>query len=323
MMHALTLEQFDDDDAAFNRWVDATPGIDPFCSGTDWVLPVRATWGEELEPWLRAGDAARGAFLLYDDTLFGFDLMWGFACPLVGDDPAEFVAPCLEAAGTVLVPGVVFGSPWWHRLVDAFAPHARLAQGQTTRRWIATLDGGVDGFLARRTAKFRENLRRAQRRAADEGVIFVDADGGGNDGGRADADVEALFARVAAVERRSWKGEADTGLSSRELMRFYEDMARRLVARGALRMTFAQQDGVDVGYLFGGVRGPLFRGLQKSYDAACAHLSLGHLMQLHRMHKLAADDPEVTRYDLGMDMDYKRQWGEEVFETVTLAAIRS
>jgi len=264
-IECITLDRFEQNAEAFDRAVDMTPGIDSFCSGTDWIVPLRRAWGADLEPWLRAGDMGRAAFLRHEDTLFGMDVMWGFACPLVGEDPAEFVEPCLEAAGIVLVPGVVL------------------------------------------------ELRRAERRAADEGVVLSDA---------SNEHLGVLFSRIVSIERRSWKAAERTGLLAADVYRFYEEMAQRLGARDALRATIAQRDGVDVGYLLGAVRGPLFRGLQKSYDVSCAHLSLGHLMQMHRVRELVERDPHVRRYDLGMDMDYKRLWGDTVFETVTLAAIR-
>lgn len=312
-IECITLDRFEQDAEAYDRAVDMTPGIDPFCSGTDWIVPLRRAWGADLEPWLRAGDMGRAAFLRHEDTLFGMDVMWGFACPLVGEDPAEFVEPCLEAAEIVLVPGIVLDQSWWRRLAGAFGSRARLAMGRTVRRWVASLEGGVDGFLARRSRKFRENLRRAGRRAADEGVVLADA---------SNEHLGVLFSRIVSIERRSWKAAERTGLLAADVYRFYEEMAQRLGARDALRATIAQRDGVDVGYLLGAVRGPLFRGLQKSYDVSCAHLSLGHLMQMHRVRDLVERDPQVRRYDLGMDMDYKRLWGDTVFETVTLAAIR-
>ncbi len=78
--------------------------------------------------------------------------------------------------------------------------------------------------------------------------------------------------------------------------------------------------GEDVAYIFGGVFGDTYRGLQFSFDARFSSLSLGNLCQLEEVRRLV--EAGVRRYDLGSEVRYKRNWGEEVVETTSLIVTR-
>jgi CelD/BcsL family acetyltransferase involved in cellulose biosynthesis len=133
------------------------------------------------------------------------------------------------------------------------------------------------------------------------------------------ADAEALYARILAIETRSWKGEDGVGIHQGPMNRFYADMLPRLAARGRQRTLFARLGDQDVAYCLGAVFDGEYRGLQFSYDREHRALSLGSLLQYHQIVELTAEG--VHRYDLGQDMDYKRRWAEEEFETVLLVLI--
>ena len=62
-----------------------------------------------------------------------------------------------------------------------------------------------------------------------------------------------------------------------------------------------------------------YRGLQFSYDDEWSALSLGSLCQYHQIAGLCREG--VARYDLGTDMEYKRRWAEEQFETTLLVVV--
>jgi CelD/BcsL family acetyltransferase involved in cellulose biosynthesis len=89
---------------------------------------------------------------------------------------------------------------------------------------------------------------------------------------------------------------------------FYRQMLRRLAASGAARVVFARAGERDVGYVFGGVAGPFYRGQQFSYAEECRSLSLGNLLQLAQIRWLCEDG--VARYDMGSVMEYKTHWAE-------------
>ena len=129
-----------------------------------------------------------------------------------------------------------------------------------------------------------------------------------------------LLRRVLDVERRSWKGPAGTGLFSPGLLAFYRSLVRRLLGEGRLRALFARREGEDLGYILGGVGPGIYRGFQFSFDRRWPELSLGGLLQEAQIASLAAEG--VQTYDLGIDIGYKRRWGDRAIETSTLAVVR-
>ena len=170
----------------------------------------------------------------------------------------------------------------------------------------ASLEGGLDGFLSRRSANLRSKWRKSFRRAADRGVTFersCPTDTAGAD---------AVYARMLAVEQRSWKGVGHCGMTESPAREFYADMIRRLAAQGTARVMFARHEGQDIGFMFGGMLGPCYRGQQFSYDAAWKDLSIGNLLQVEQIRWLCEEG--AVRYDMGTasgePMAYKLHWTE-------------
>jgi CelD/BcsL family acetyltransferase involved in cellulose biosynthesis len=241
---------------------------------------------------------------------------WGLAAPLVGPEPARLANRFVEAAlelreqwDALFLSGLQRGGPAYQILVSRLGRRFRLGLGQPTARCVASLEGGIDGFLARRSAHFRKNLRRAAREAADVTFEVLRP---------SEDEVPRLLADVLDVERRSWKGREGHGIDQGPMLAFYRAMAPRLAARGALRVTLATRDGRPVGYVLGGVRGDGYRGLQISFDEDLSDRSLGNLLQLATVEALCREG--VASYDLGTDMPYKRHWAEQLVETVPLVA---
>jgi hypothetical protein len=306
-MKVLALDEFEREAAAYDALVRASEGIDRFCSASEWILAARAAWSPDAPSLLLRGAHGYAAFVrrTEDSTpmLMGLETEWGFACPLVGDVAHEFAATVEpEPWRVILLPGILPGSKLVRAVVDAFQRH-ELRLGPTLRRYVASLEGGLDGYLARRGSKLRSNLRRAARRARSEGITF---EPGGT------------LERAVAVERRSWKGAALTGLLVPEMRAFYAELTARLEDR--VRMIFARKEGEDVGYILGGVRDGCYRGFQFSYDERLGHVSLGGLLQLEQIAALAAEG--VLSYDMGIDLPYKRRWADGPVDTVTLAVVR-
>ena len=75
-----------------------------------------------------------------------------------------------------------------------------------------------------------------------------------------------------------------------------------------MRLLFAQRDGEDLAYIFGGVTGNTYRGLQMSYVEEARTLGLGNRLQLENLLRCSAEG--ITRYDLGMPSPYKERWAD-------------
>jgi CelD/BcsL family acetyltransferase involved in cellulose biosynthesis len=317
-MRILTFDDLDARSDAYDAVVDASPLPDRFCSTSDWLIPAVGAFSDEAEPTILAFDEG-WAPLMTARTVLGrtwmpLEASWGLAAPLVGPAPARLATRFVEAAlelrdgwDALFLSGLQRGGPAYQVLVSRLGRRFRLGLGQPTARCVASLEGGMDGFLARRSGHFRKNLRRARR---DAGPIAFEVLR------PTPAEVPAALEAVLDVERRSWKGREGHGIDQGPMLAFYRAMAPRLAARGGLRITIARLEGRPVGYVLGGVRGGGYRGLQISFDQDLSDRSLGNLLQLATVEALCAE--AVASYDLGTDMPYKRHWAEQLVETVPL-----
>lgn len=321
-MESLTIYQLRSRADEHYRAVAATAGIDGFCSSLDWLLPAHEAFIPDHPLHLRASDhgfvtLARGFNPRIGRYLQPLEASWCLASPFVGTDVEavveEFADECEQRLvdwDLLYLSGIPPESALFRRIVRAFGLRHRIGLGHRTNRYIASLDGGLDGYLGRRTSKFRANLRRSERLAAQSGVTYELL---------ADVDEQRcaqVYDRILAVEERSWKGKSGTGILDGGMNVFYRIMLPRLARRGALRVLFARQDGRDVAFVFGGIFEGTYRGLQLSFDQEFERLSLGNLAQLEMIRGLS--DEGIAWYDLGSELDYKTRWAEERLETVTL-----
>ena len=329
-MEERSLDELQLDRRSWDHHAVRTEGIDHWCSQSPWMLGVH----HAFSPARVVGDLLVGAA---DDGLVAFarreledgspallplDATWAFSSAVVSSAPDERSVGrfCRDAAAWIVADpdwrlvafsGLAAGSPLDRGLVAAFAPHSRVLAGPDTIRCVASLDGGFEGWEGRRTRVFRRNLRQAQHRAADAGVVIEIADGLAPD---------VLLRRLHQVEQSSWKGRDGSGIESPEMGSLYASIVRDLAERNAVRCAFARLSREDAGFILGGVLGDTYRGLQLSFVENVRALSIGNILQAHEVARLCAAG--VGRYDLGMDIPYKRSWGEELVTTRTLLTVR-
>ena len=320
-MELIDLAEVADD---FDREVARTPAIDRFCSSAAWILAASSALMPPRASFSFRGDHGyfammRGVHPAGFPYIEPVELAWGLAAPLIGSDVAALVdevVPVLAGRRDwqlAILSGHTATGPQRKALEAAMPPRWERRRGQPTIRHVASLEGGVDGFLSRRSRDLRKSLRKSLRAADEAGLTFESV--------RApEAGATALYARIQAVETHSWKSQEGVGISEGPMRAFYAAMLPRLCALGQQRTIFARQQGRDVGYIFGAVMGDEYRGLQFSYADELSHLGIGGLMQYHQVVELCGEG--VARYDLGTEMDYKRRWAEEIMETEMLVLVR-
>lgn len=338
----LSFEEFSDLWTEVESAADVTPEIDPWCSGPDWLVPVATGFAPTANRLILATEDRSGFALLaqYSDggpvLLGGLEPLWGFGTPILGPDPAHIAG--------ALVP-ILAERHDWHILMltgmptvieeaesqngsegpplklpprngismaiaMALSPLGSVHFGTGITRQVADLSNGYDGWLARRSPRFRRNLRLATAKADEAGIVMED---GSND--------PDLFERLMAVEHRTWKGIEGSGITSVQMSTTYRLMIDRLRERGRLLAHLARHDGQDVGYILGGLRAGRYRGLQLSYDESVRHLSIGNVLQDLQLRQL--DDGQLaTTYDLGMDFGYKRRWADRAQTSLNLIVRR-
>jgi hypothetical protein len=323
-VEAISLAELEAHAGDMDRIALATPEIDAFCSSPDWILPAAAALMPPCEPILYRGEAGflAAGLRLHEEVrvIEPLEAMWGLASALVGREPEPLVAAAVEVVrarekewDAVILTGMMVDSALLQTAVRRLGARYRIVLGPQTTRHVASLSGGVDGFLARRARDARKSLRRSERRAAAEGILFLEERAGDP------AAADRLFERILSVEQTSWKGRARIGLDTSGMREFYHLMARRLAAAGRLRVLFARRDHEDVAYVLGAVFGDTYRGLQFAFDDRFRHVGLGNLCQLEQVRRL---EPDLVHYDLGTGGEYKRDWAEREVASVALVAVR-
>lgn len=296
--------------------------IDPWCSASPWATSARQAFHPSSEEVV-ALEADVGIALAtvpdaaeYGGALVPLESVWLFGAPIVGPDPeggAQRAATFLRderREKSIYLGGYVESSPWWHALIRAFAPTCDLFGGDERARCRASLLGGIDGYLSRRTRVFRRNLRQGERRAVRDGVEFEVVDR---------VEPAGLLQRLHSIERASWKGMDGSGIAGSDMAMFYAHLVPQLSRAGALRACIATDGrGNDLGFIFGGVRDGVYRGLQISFVETARDHGVGNLLQWHEIQRLCSEN--MHTYDIGMEMEYKLLWTEELFVTRLLFA---
>ncbi|MFW5968898.1 MAG: GNAT family N-acetyltransferase [Persicimonas sp.] len=324
-MHRLNMQEFRDRLDRYDRAVSRTPHIDRFCSSSCWTLPAFEALSpdHELFVWQGAkneGFAAlcRGSHPRVGRYMQPLEASWGLASPVVGEDVTavteEFVAQARrddDEWDILFLTGVSEDSPQFEALVRGFQPDHFIGIGPSMGRQYAELGGGLEGYLQRRSSKFRANMRRVLRDADEAGIELEYLSDFGDE-----AACERAFERIVDIERASWKGRKGVGIARGRMRDFYEKMLPCLGRRDALRVVFATLDGVDIAYCFGGLFQETYRGLQMSYHQDYRDHSPGNLVQLEMIERL--DEEGLKVYDMGQSMDYKASWTDEEFETIAV-----
>ncbi|HJD98040.1 GNAT family N-acetyltransferase [Mailhella massiliensis] len=240
---------------------------------------------------------------------------WISGCPLLGPDAEELLAHAvaLFARNTHVLPpaflisGMEMDSPLLMQLYRNLGHFCRFLEQPFSLQRSASLEGGMDGYLSRRSANFRAKMKKARRKALAQGVMMerhVPAE---------PAEADRLYGRMLAVEEKSWKGLEHCGMAETPSREFYHTMIRRLSLYQGARVMFATHEGKDIGFIFGGMAGPYYRGQQFSYAADWKAFSIGDLLQLEQLLWLCEEG--ALRYDMGMSdhpsMAYKIHWAEK------------
>lgn len=308
----------------FDREIAVTPAIDRFCSSSAWILAASATLMPPRAPFSFRGThgyfaAARGIHPAGFPYIEPIELAWGLASPIVGRDSLalseEIVAVLAERRDwqLAILAGMVGDGPQRRTLERALPARWERRRGTPTIRHVASLDGGVDGYLSRRSRDLRKSLRKSLKVAIAAGVTFESVR-------VPEGDATALYERIQDAEAKSWKAREGVGISAGSMRAFYGAMLPRLCLLGQQRTIFARYRDRDIGYILGAVFEGEYRGLQFSYDDAHRDFGLGGLLQYHQIVELCAAD--IGRYDLGTEMDYKRRWAEDTMETEMLVLVR-
>jgi CelD/BcsL family acetyltransferase involved in cellulose biosynthesis len=178
-----------------------------------------------------------------------------------------------------------------------------LRQGQPA--YVLRLPASFDEYLAERSAKFRNFLKRLERRIHTVGdpqvITLTDA-----------AMFDRLYEDLLRIERASWKQEHGTSITAvARQTGFYREMSRGALAAGRLHLHMLMLGGVPVAYDLGYIVGNGYYYLKTSYDHSQRHVSPATFLRARLIEELIGRG--ITLFDFpGEPYDWERQWTENV-----------
>lgn len=295
-----------------------THQADPFCCAPAWNLAFHQAINHGRQIFYAASSQSAIIFSESESdsgvpVLTPLEDSWLYGQPLLGMEAADLLS---DAMPTLLerydgkmplfvISGIMEPSPFSARLFIRQSPAFQFYRHAKMRQCSASLLGGVDGWLSRRSANCRAKLKKARRKASELDVVFERARPGPNE-------ARSVYKRMLAVERKSWKGLGHCGMAESPSAEFYWEMLAILAKSRTGLVIFASLNGEDIGFIFGGLLGPCYRGQQFSYSADYRQLSLGNILQFEKITWLS--ELGCMRYDMGPAvgprMEYKNHWAE-------------
>jgi CelD/BcsL family acetyltransferase involved in cellulose biosynthesis len=211
----------------------------------------------------------------------------------------------LDVGWDVLVAENLPGDGAW----NAFDGGARLSRIPNP---ILEIDGMTwDEFMASRSAKFRQQVRRNERRLdRDHALAYRMTD----DAARLDADLDALI----ELHRARWGGES-SGVFDGADGRLHREFAAAALERGWLRLWFLELEGRPVAARLGFRFGSADAGYQSGREPAWERFGTGFLLQAHTIREAMNDGVGEYRFLRGGE-GYKDRFtsADRGLETIVL-----
>jgi CelD/BcsL family acetyltransferase involved in cellulose biosynthesis len=171
--------------------------------------------------------------------------------------------------------------------------------------FVLRLPESFDAYLRGRSAKFRNFLRRAEKKLAAAGRVEFRLAG-------RDIEVEAAYRALLEIEERSWKHGHGTAISAIARQRgFYGDLCRGMAATGHLHLSLLFVGERPVAHNLGLVFGDTYYYLKTSFDEgfrACspATVARARLLEETIARRLATFDFPAEPYE------WEAQWATEL-----------
>ncbi len=321
IQHSISYRDLDHPDSVLNKLAGIYAHQDPLCSRSEWVLSFHEAFNPDRTLYLRGTDRSLVALASWEHAEYGtilepLESHWLFSNPLLGAHSIELLRALLSededrlSNSLLVLSGLEMGTPFLNSVVKTFDRTHTIRHLRSTIFRSASLADGADGFLSRRSPKFRNNLRRATRLAKERGVQFEAVCA------PSIPEADQAYDRMLRIEEQSWKGLEKCGMAESPSREFYRLIFRRLAAAGLARAIFATADGKDIGFVMGGIDGTNYRGQQFSFLHDWSRESIGNLLQWEQIQQLCAEG--IQRYDMGSILEYKVRWTEMEIQTESI-----
>lgn len=310
----------------------STGQVDPICCGPAWNLAYHAVFHPNSRIFYLQSQNSLLMLCEYreaeqDVCLMPIENGWLFGQPLLGPEAFELFREAAKiftrAYGGRLPPifisGIPQAAPEELLFFANFSTAFDIYKYRSTVQCSASLDGGLEGWLGRRSANHRAKLRKAIRKADAIGVCYE------RFRPQSPEECTSIYERMIAIERQSWKGRQHCGMAESPSVEFYAALLEQYSKTHMGFVIIASHDGKDFGFVFGGASSWVYRGQQFSYIEDARDLSIGNLLQYEQVRWLC--ELGFKRYDMGPitgpRMEYKQHWTEERRGSLTWCLVQN
>ena len=175
------------------------------------------------------------------------------------------------------------------------------------------LPGSYDDYLARRSPKFRNHLKRTTKKIEAAGHVEVSEV-------RTPQEFERAYEMLLEIERGSWKHERGTAISAvAHQAGFYRTMGRAAVDTGRLHLQVLTLDGAPLAHNLGFVHGGRYAYLKTSFDERQRALSPSTVLRARLIASLIARGCRLLDFP-GEPYEWERQWTDTYHwhQTITI-----
>jgi CelD/BcsL family acetyltransferase involved in cellulose biosynthesis len=167
------------------------------------------------------------------------------------------------------------------------------------------LPESLDSYLAQRSGKFRNYLRRAEKKLKVLGEVkvaeIVDR-----------RDLNAAYENILHIERNSWKHQHGTAISAIARQRsFYRDLCRGAAEAGRLHLSFLYLREEPIGYNMGYVHNNRYYYLKTSYHEQFRSHGAATYLRARLIESLIGKG--IRSFDFpGEPYEWEQQWANEL-----------
>ena len=205
-----------------------------------------------------------------------------------------------------------------HALVNHFvnarphrAPLGLLRESHAS--YFLNLPSSYDDYLAARSAKFRNHLKRTERKIYKEYSVAVSEFTGSSEVGHA-------YEMLLEIERRSWKHAQGTAISAvPRQVGFYRELCRGAAAHGRLHLQMLLLDNQPAAYNLGYIRDGVYSYLKTSFVEVWKPLGVASFLRAALIRSLIERRLHCMDFPAA-PYEWERQWTETVrwHKTLTL-----
>lgn len=163
------------------------------------------------------------------------------------------------------------------------------------------LPGSMNEYLAQRSGKFRNYLRRTEKKIATLGdVAFEVVDN--------DADIDLAYRKMLQIEANSWKHEHGTAITAvGHQTAFYRDLCFGAAAADRLHLSLLHINGEPVAYNLGYLNNQRYSYLKTSYDERLRSAGVATLARARLVEQLIGQGARSLDFP-GEPYEWEQQW---------------